>query len=68
MRQRHGTPRQQRRHGSRGARGYCIRRCCGTFLIDAGGVLRAEWRGIKVAGHVEDVLLAVKGLAKKAIA
>ena len=39
-----------------------------TFLIDAGGVLRAEWRGIKVAGHVEDVLLAVKGLAKKAIA
>jgi peroxiredoxin Q/BCP len=37
-----------------------------TFLIDAGGVLRAEWRGIKVAGHVDDVLKAVKGLAKKA--
>ena len=37
-----------------------------TFLIDATGVLRAEWRGIKVAGHVDDVLKAVKELAKKA--
>jgi peroxiredoxin Q/BCP len=37
-----------------------------TFLIDAEGVLRAEWRGIKVAGHVDEVLKAVKGL--KAIA
>jgi len=37
-----------------------------TFLMDASGVLRAEWRGIKVAGHVDDVLLAVKGLGKKA--
>ena len=36
-----------------------------TFLIDSGGVLRAEWRGIKVAGHVDDVLTAVKGLKKK---
>ncbi len=35
-----------------------------TFLIDAQGVLRAEWRGIKVAGHVEDVLKAVKALKK----
>ena len=35
-----------------------------TFLIDAGGVLRAEWRGIKVAGHVEEVLAAVKGFKK----
>ncbi len=31
-----------------------------TFLIDASGVLRSEWRGIKVAGHVEEVLKAVK--------
>ena len=31
-----------------------------TFLIDPRGVLRAEWRGIKVAGHVEEVLKAVK--------
>ena len=37
-----------------------------TFLIDGAGVLRAEWRGIKVAGHVDDVLKAVKELAKKA--
>jgi peroxiredoxin Q/BCP len=37
-----------------------------TFLIDATGVLRAEWRGIKVAGHVEDVLKAVKALEKAA--
>lgn len=37
-----------------------------TFLVDAQGVLRTEWRGIKVAGHVEDVLEAVKGLTTKA--
>jgi peroxiredoxin Q/BCP len=35
-----------------------------TFLVDAQGILRVEWRGIKVAGHVEDVLKAVKGLGK----
>jgi len=33
-----------------------------TFLIDAQGVMRAEWRGIKVAGHVDEVLKAVKDL------
>ena len=33
-----------------------------TFLIDPEGILRAEWRGIKVAGHVDEVLKAVKGL------
>jgi peroxiredoxin Q/BCP len=37
-----------------------------TFLIDPQGVLRAEWRGIKVAGHVDDVLKAVKLLKKAA--
>ena len=26
-----------------------------TFLIDPSGVMRAEWRGIKVAGHVDEV-------------
>jgi peroxiredoxin Q/BCP len=35
-----------------------------TFLIDAEGVMRAEWRGIKVAGHVEEVLEAVKALKR----
>jgi peroxiredoxin Q/BCP len=37
-----------------------------TFLIDGNGVLVAEWRGIKVAGHVEEVLKAVKDLNNKA--
>ena len=33
-----------------------------TFLIDAQGVLRAEWRKVKVNGHAEAVLAAVKAL------
>jgi len=33
-----------------------------TFLIDANGVLRAEWRKVKVGGHVDEVLSAVKNL------
>ena len=33
-----------------------------TFLIDAKGVLRAEWRKGKVTGHAEAVLAAVKAL------
>jgi peroxiredoxin Q/BCP len=33
-----------------------------TFLIDAAGKLRAEWRKVKVKGHAEEVLAAVKGL------
>jgi peroxiredoxin Q/BCP len=33
-----------------------------TFLIDASGVLRQEWRKVKVDGHVEEVLAAVKAL------
>ena len=37
-----------------------------TFLIDSAGILRAEWRGIKVAGHVDEVLKAVKALKKAA--
>lgn len=35
-----------------------------TFLIDAAGVLRREWRGVKVKGHVDEVLEAVKTLNK----
>ena len=34
-----------------------------TFLIDAAGRLAREWRGVKVAGHVDEVLEAVKALA-----
>lgn len=33
-----------------------------TFLIDEQGVLRREWRKVKVPGHVEEVLEAVKTL------
>ncbi len=33
-----------------------------TFLVDAEGVLRQEWRGVKVAGHVQEVLEAVRKL------
>ncbi|MGD1983393.1 MAG: peroxiredoxin [Chromatiaceae bacterium] len=33
-----------------------------TFLIDADGKLRQEWRGVKVKGHVDEVLDAVKAL------
>ena len=33
-----------------------------TFLIDEKGVLRAEWRKLKVAGHVEEVLAAAKAI------
>ena len=31
-----------------------------TFVIDAEGKLRAEWRKVKVKGHAEEVLTAVK--------
>jgi len=33
-----------------------------TFLIDAEGVLRREWRKVKVNGHAEEVLTAVREL------
>ncbi len=35
-----------------------------TFLIDSTGKLREEWRKVKVAGHVDEVLAAVKALNK----
>ncbi|MFR0688629.1 peroxiredoxin [Enterobacterales bacterium AE_CKDN230030158-1A_HGKHYDSX7] len=35
-----------------------------TFLIDAKGVLRQEWRGVKVPGHVDAVLAAAQELNK----
>lgn len=31
-----------------------------TFLLDAGGVLKHEWRKVKVAGHAEEVLAAAQ--------
>ena len=33
-----------------------------TFVIDKEGVLAREWRGVKVPGHVEEVLNFVKTL------
>ena len=33
-----------------------------TFLIDAAGKLRSEWRKVKVKGHAAEVLEAVKAL------
>ena len=36
-----------------------------TFLIDANGVLQQEWRGVKVPGHVDEVLAAAQALARR---
>lgn len=36
-----------------------------TFLIDDKGVLRQEWRKVKVKDHVAEVLAAIKALNKK---
>jgi peroxiredoxin Q/BCP len=33
-----------------------------TFVIDKSGVLRREWRGVKVPGHAQEVLDFVKTL------
>lgn len=33
-----------------------------TFLVDAEGVIRHIWRGVKVKGHAEDVLAAAKDI------
>ena len=36
-----------------------------TFLIDDKNILRQEWRKVKINGHVDEVLQAVKELKKK---
>jgi len=33
-----------------------------TFLVGPDGILVEEWRGLKVPGHVDDVLKAVKSI------
>ena len=33
-----------------------------TFLIDEKGILRGEWRKVKVKGHVDEVLAAARAL------
>ena len=35
-----------------------------TFVIDADGRLAKEWRGVKVAGHADEVLAFVQALAQ----
>jgi peroxiredoxin Q/BCP len=35
-----------------------------TFLLDADGKLRAEWRNVKVKGHADEVFEAVKALGQ----
>jgi peroxiredoxin Q/BCP len=37
-----------------------------TFLIDTSGKLKGEWRNVKVKGHAQAVLDAVKALEKDA--
>jgi peroxiredoxin Q/BCP len=34
-----------------------------TFVVDADGIVRKEWRGVKVPGHAQEVLDFVKTLA-----
>nr|AEK25018.1 putative bacterioferritin comigratory protein [Pseudomonas sp. HZN6] len=36
-----------------------------TFLIDRDGVLRHEWRGVKVPGHIDQVLQAAQALQQQ---
>jgi thioredoxin-dependent peroxiredoxin len=33
-----------------------------TFLIDSGGVLRREWRKVRIGGHAQEVLAAAREL------
>jgi thioredoxin-dependent peroxiredoxin len=35
-----------------------------TFIVDEKGKIKSEWRGVKVTGHVKEVLQAVKELVK----
>ena len=37
-----------------------------TFIIDEKGKIQTEWRGVKVKGHVQEVLEAVRDLVKSA--
>ncbi len=36
-----------------------------TFILDAKGALQREWRGVKVPGHVQEVLEFVKTLPRE---
>jgi peroxiredoxin Q/BCP len=34
-----------------------------TFVFDSKGILKFEWRGLKVLGHVEEVLKTVVAMS-----
>ena len=36
-----------------------------TFLIDGNGILRQEWRKVRVKGHVDEVIEAVRALVRQ---
>jgi peroxiredoxin Q/BCP len=36
-----------------------------TFVLDGQGILRREWRGVKIPGHVQEVLEYVKTLPRE---
>jgi peroxiredoxin Q/BCP len=36
-----------------------------TFVLDTQGILRREWRGVKIPGHVREVLEYVKTLPRE---
>jgi peroxiredoxin Q/BCP len=36
-----------------------------TFVLDTQGILRREWRGVKIPGHVQEVLEYVKTLPRE---
>ena len=35
-----------------------------TFAVDAAGIVRAQWRAVKVPGHVQEVLDFISSLRK----
>jgi peroxiredoxin Q/BCP len=35
-----------------------------TFAVDAGGIVRKQWRGVKVPGHVQEVLDFIQSQAR----
>ena len=53
-----GVIKMKNMYGRQGARD----RAQSTFLIGPDGSLAREWRGVKVPGHAEEVLAAVKAL------
>jgi peroxiredoxin Q/BCP len=45
-----------------GKEGQSLERC--TFLVDGAGILRQVWRNVKVDGHAEAVLAAIRALPR----